>query len=168
MPTQLCDYLDADEKLLWQRLPAGSGQQNIVVAVRVGGHVILSAASMFLGLSVPAALALQIAIVAVLLVTMNLPLVVWGLYRWPNIRRGCDAHYFVTDRRIGLIRGSAELHQIPIHPKLQVVLLANAMSFRLGDSHQVSFGGLSKDEIRLLENIVVPLVKKARDRATAP
>jgi hypothetical protein len=72
-----------------------------------------------------------------------------------------DAIFFVTDRRVGALRASRELRQLPICQALTLTTLPGTIQFKIGEGASVSFGGLSQDEARLVSLLVTDLVKKA-------
>lgn len=161
MARRLQDALEEGERVLWERRPGGGELRRAMRAVQIGGHVLLTGVSVLFALSVPVGLAFQAALAVILCASTNGPLVAWAIYRLPAVQGGGDAIFFVTDRRVGALRASRELRQLPICQALTLTTLPGTIQFKIGEGASVSFGGLSQDEARLVSLLVTDLVKKA-------
>jgi hypothetical protein len=94
--------------------------------------------------------------------------VAWTLYKWPSLRPSSDAIYFLTERRAGLLRSSGELRQIPLQVGIRVMLFPSAITFKFGEEHQVTFAGLTAEETRLVEALVVAVLKRLQEDSRKP
>jgi len=160
MARGLADLLEEGERVLWHSSPRGGELRRAILAIQITGHVFLTGVSVLFAASVPVTASWRVALAALLCLCTNAPLVAWAFYRWPKMRRG-DAALFVTDRRVGLLRPSGELRQVPVSPRLGVSVRAGLIEFRIGEGAVVSFGGLREDEMRLVATLVEGLVRKA-------
>jgi len=160
MRADLSGKLEEGEKLLWVRMPSALRGHAGLLVTQIIGHVLLTGLSVFFAFLFPVSLALRIVLSIILIVVTNGPLVAWAFYRWPQIRGAGDAVFFVTDRRVGMVRETGEMRQAPICPGLRMTLRAGVIEFRLGEATPVSFGGLRRDEQLLVTVIVGGLVKK--------
>lgn len=159
----LSERLQDGEKLLWMRMPSGGTWKKILIGIQVVGHLMLTTVAVLFALSFPAHWALQTGVGIILVICTNAPLVAWSFYRLPKVEGAGDAIFFVTDRRIGKLRGSGELRQAPICPGLETNVRAGVLEFKLGERTPVSFGGLSREEALLVTSVVGGLVEKAQE-----
>jgi len=166
---RLEDYLEKDERLLWRRLPSGGQPGKTLVGIQIVGHAVLTAMAVFFAMAavfpLPVHVGVKVTMAVILCVAMNGPLVVWTMRRGPRIRRGGDALCFVTEQRVGSIRASGELRQVPIHQHVKILIFPSAVAIKLGDTAEVTFGGLTAEERKLVQTLVASLVRKARAEA---
>ena len=160
MVPELEGALEKGENLVWHRLPRGGRLGGVVLVIRIFGHVLLTAMSATLAVSMPVSTGLQVGLGIFLCVATNAPLVVWSFHRWPAIRRRSgDSVLFVTNRRVGKLRPSGEIRQAPISAGLTLVKHASMIEFRIGNRTAVSFSGLTREEMLLVASVVEGMVQ---------
>ncbi len=162
------DYLDQDERLLWKRLPGRGRLKAGLRSIQIGGHIVLSVISIaftvLMAFAAPLSIPHVILLGILLIAATNAPLVIWAVYRLPALSGSGDAVFFLTDKRVGLIRPGGEIQQAPICPGLNVNIKAGAsiIEFSLGERTPVTFGGLTKEEILLVSSVTEGLIGKCK------
>lgn len=164
----LGDYIGEDEKLIWVKMPSRHSWKKVLRGVQVTGHVLLTGVSVLFAVSFPLDLSLQIGLGVILVICTNAPLVAWAMYRLPRVGGSGDSICFITDQRVGQVRGSGELRQAPICPGLRTDVRAGILDFRLGERSPVSFSGLTRQEALLVTSVVDGLVQKCDEDSDAP
>ncbi len=165
---KLEDYLDADEHLIWKRLPGRRRLTAGLRSIRIAGHAMLTVISVFFTVFLAAASLLSIlhaVLLGILLVAAtNAPLIIWTRCRLPVLSGSGDAVFFLTDKRVGLMRPGGEIRQAPICPGLSMNIRTEAsiIEFSLGERTPVTFGGLSREEILLVISVTEGLVGKCK------
>lgn len=163
MAISLREKLDKDEEIIWMRLPSRDKWGRMLGGIQIVGHALLTIVSIAFAYWTPVGLPLQILLGVILIAATNAPLVAWGSYRLPQIRGGGDSIYFITNKRVGMLRPGGELRQVPICPDLKMESKAGVFQLKLGgEGNPLSFGGLRRDELLLVSSVTEGLVKKAR------
>ncbi len=162
LENKLEEYLDEDERLLWKRPPGREGLRAGLRVIQICGHLVLVICSILFALLLPLPLLHTVVLGFLLITATNAPLVIWALYRLPELSGSGDSLFFMTDRRVGLLRPDGEFRQAPICPGLHVNVnvRASLIEFSLGERTPVSFGGLKKEEILLVSSVAEGLIKK--------
>lgn len=160
------ERLDNGERLLWERQPGSERLVSGLRTIRIAGHILLTVISIMFAFLLIVAGSLRVSygiLLGILLIAAtNAPLLVWAYYRLPALCGSGDAVFFLTDRRVGLLRPDGEIRQAPICPGLSVdvKLDASLVEFSLGERTPVSFGGLRREEIFLVSSVAEGLIKK--------
>ena len=168
MTRGLHERLEEGERPLWMRLPRGRLYRGGLRAVQICGHLLLTAVSVLFASVVYVPVPAKIVLGVILVAATNAPLVVWAVRRWPTVAGGGQSIYFVTDRRVGLLRPGGELCQVPICPELELDVRGGVMRFSVGDGTPVSFAGLGRNESGVVQLLVEQLREQCRSSEEGP
>ncbi|MBS3764184.1 MAG: hypothetical protein KGZ25_12870 [Planctomycetes bacterium] len=163
MTEALTEKLEKGEKPLWLRLPRKGHWRAVFLVIQIFGHLLLTILSvLFAWFLLPLRMVFKILLGTVLVVTTNAPLVAWAIKRLPVYTRSGDSIFFVTDRRVGILRPTGELQQLPLSGELELSLKAGVLEFSLGESH-LCFAGLTEEEREIVMSLARGLVEKDND-----
>jgi len=152
--------LETGEKLLWVR--AGARRRRASCVVQVLGHALLTAVSAAVAASVQYPWRVQVLTGIVFWVSSNAPLVIWAVRKRRARHPASGDVFFVTDRRVGALRQSGGITQMPVVAELTVKVSPNAVQFDLHGQVPLSFEGLTGEQAEMVRFIVDRLVAGAR------
>ena len=95
-------------------------------------------------------------------VSSNAPLVIWAVYRRRARHPASGDVFFVTDRRVGVLRQSGGITQMPVVAGLSVKISPDAVQFDVPGQVPLSFEGLTSKQVEMVGFIVDRLLAGAR------
>lgn len=151
--------LEPGERLLWRSSGAGSGLRRAHLLLQIAAHFILTALGLYLlalgylfrhVLDPRLVRAAQVGGPVTLLVG-NAAMAAAGIKGRRGLRQTERTVHFLTDRRVGVLRGKLGLSQMPLLPQIEVREGEDSIEFRLPEQVPITLEGLSSAETRLLK-----------------
>ncbi len=149
--------LESDERVLWIR--RGSPYARVRLAVQVLGHMLLTALSVVVGVSVSPRLQLQVLVGALFWVSSNAPLIIWSLRRRLRRPRSEGDVFFVTDRRVGILSALGGMVQMPLGAGFAMKVSPETVEFGMPGQVPLNFDGLTGAQVQLVALIVGHLLE---------
>ncbi|MDP6106939.1 MAG: hypothetical protein QGI33_00685 [Candidatus Brocadiia bacterium] len=151
--------LEPGERLLWRSSGAGSGLRRAHLLLQVAAHLVITALGIYLfvlGYLFRHVLEPRLVLAAqvggpVTLFLGNAAMAATGIKGRRGLRQTERTVHFLTDRRVGVLRGKLGLSQMPLLPHIEVREGEDSIEFRLPEQVPITLEGLSGGETRLLK-----------------